>query len=152
MHIFTFVLLTLSLALVTIKKRSVFLCCISQVFLEKCSNKRQRKANNWLTVIVQPWSSSSPVGNLSSPYTFSKGFTPSIGVGPATFHMVAHTVIASSSSYEVFCARARICSCARMCTLAVSLFYSTIALSSSVRGPQGLALWAPEMKSSVYVR
>lgn len=99
---------------------------------------------------VQTRSLTSPAGNLTSPYVFS--FTPSIGVGPETSHMVAHTVIASSSSYEVFCVCARIWQRARMCTLAALLFYSGMALSSSVRGPQGLALWAPEMKSSVYVR
>lgn len=92
--------------------------------------------------------------NLTSPYTSSSGCTASIGVGPEISHMVAHTAIASSPSYEVLC----MCVCARiwqrvcMCTLAASLFYSGIVLSSSVRGPQGLALRAPEMKSSVYVR
>lgn len=80
------------------------------------------------------------VCNLTSPYTFGSGFTASIGVGPETSHMVAHTVIASSPSYEVFCVCARICWCACMCTLAASLFNSSIALSSSVRGLQGLAL------------
>lgn len=57
---------------------------------------------------VQTLSLSSLVGNLTSPYTFSSGFTSSVGVGPETSHMVAHTVIASSSSYEVFCVCARI--------------------------------------------
>lgn len=44
-----------------------------------------------------------PAGNLTSPDTFSSGFTPSIGVGPGTSHAVAHTVIASSSLYAIFC-------------------------------------------------
>lgn len=63
---------------------------------------------NYECVSPPPQSSGVAVGNLTSPYTFSSGFTPSIGVGPETSHMVAHTVIASSSSYEVFCVCARI--------------------------------------------
>lgn len=44
-----------------------------------------------------------------------------------------------------------VCMCLWVCTLAPSLFNSSITLSSSARGLQGLALWAPEMRSSVYV-
>lgn len=82
----------------------------------KCEKKRKSKANISITYLlmscillvnVQTQTLSSPVGNLTSPYTFSSGFPPSIGVGPETSHMVAHTVIASSSSYEVF----YVCAC-----------------------------------------